>query len=623
MSKRSLRRSWSVVAVFAVVAVIGLVGASSSSADANFGFTRLQGTDRYDTARDVAAKTFGTSDAVVLASGENYPDALAASFAAGVPGVPILLTKKESLPAPTQTALTALKATKVTIAGGTGAISTAVEQDLKSKGLSVTRVAGDNRYATAVALAKSGGPTAVGKTGGPVPAAVPTAIVVSGEPGVFADALAAGPAAFASKLPVLLTPQAGLAPETKTFLKDADYGIKAVLIVGGTTVVSQSVEDEIKALGITVTRIAGANRSETATKVADYEIASLAFVKTHVDLARGDAFADALAAAAHSGKAKAPLLLTQDSTTLGAATKTWLGAHKADLKDGHIMGGTGAVSDAVEKEAETAAGNTSGTTSSTSSSSTTTTTSPLGGNTDQPGPPTFYSAAISFTTTPPPTTSKIVVTYSEAVVCTSVSAADFAITITDTDTANDKVTSGSTEIPAASPGDDPVVIAQCGNGSSDTSSKTVTLTPQTIITPRQEGKVSLKSNALVIDLGSNPQTAADFVSWVGPKFKSALFSNNGGNKISVTYDELLDCTSVSQSPDPVMTDYAVTNASNSTALQMTQVSCLGDTVTISLQAAPPQGASVKVALKDDNAKVTNQRGELQPTDDTLTFVAVP
>src|SRR5688500_8896551 len=96
MSKRSFRRSWSVVAVFAVVAVIGVIGAATSSADANFGLTRLQGADRYDTARDVAAKTFGTSDSVILASGENYPDALAASYAAGVPGVPILLTKHDS-----------------------------------------------------------------------------------------------------------------------------------------------------------------------------------------------------------------------------------------------------------------------------------------------------------------------------------------------------------------------------------------------------------------------------------------------------------------------------------------------------------------------------------------------
>jgi putative cell wall-binding protein len=617
MSKRSLRRSWSVVAVFAVVAVIGLVGAATSSADANFGFTRLQGTDRYDTARDVAAKTFGTSDSVVLASGENYPDALAASYAAGVPGVPILLTKKDSLPAPTQTALTALKATKVTIAGGTGAISTAVEQDLKSKGLTVTRVAGDNRYATAVALAKSGGPSKVGKTGGPVPPAVPTAIVVSGETGVFADALAAGPAAFAGKLPVLLTPQAGLAPETKTFLKDADYGIKSVLIVGGTTVVSQSVEDEIKAMEITVARIAGANRSETATKVADYEIANLAFVKTHVDLARGDAFADALAAAAHSGKSAAPLLLTQDATTLGAATKTWLAAHKADLKDGHILGGTAAVSDTVKTEAETAAGNTSGSTSSTSSSSTTATSSPLGGNTDLPGTPAFYGAVLTYATTPPPTSSKVVITYTEAVVCASVSKSDFKITITDGGGAADKVGSDN---PAPS-GEVVVSLAQCGNGSSDTSSRTVTLTPQLIITPRQEGTVSLQSGAQVLDLGSNAQAASDSHSWVGPKFKSTSFSNNGGAKIFVEYDQTLDCSSVSPGGfDPATADYKITTSANNgtaqTGVTITQVSCSGTTVTLGINGTLADGY---VALSNDSAKIANAKGELQPTDDTIAF----
>src|SRR5687767_13264384 len=98
MSSTRIRRSWAVVAVFSAVAVVSMVGAAISSADENFGFTRLQGADRYDTAKDVAIKTFGTSDIVVIASGETFPDALAAGFGAGIPGVPILLTAKNALP---------------------------------------------------------------------------------------------------------------------------------------------------------------------------------------------------------------------------------------------------------------------------------------------------------------------------------------------------------------------------------------------------------------------------------------------------------------------------------------------------------------------------------------------
>lgn len=375
MPKRSIRRSWAVVGVFSAVALISLIGAGTSNADDNFGFTRLEGNDRYDTARDVAIKTFGTSDNVVIASGETFPDALSAAYASGLENVPILLTAKDKLPAPTSAAITALGATKATIVGGTSAVSAAVEQELEDDGISTTRVAGTNRYDTAAKVAQSGGPEAVGTTGGPLPPAVPTAIVASGES--FADALSAGPASYAAHLPILLTPQAGLAPETKTFLEDEDYAIGAVLIIGGTSAVSQSVEDEIAAMDIEVTRIAGSSRSETATLVADYEVENLEFSGAHVELARGDGFADALAAGPHGGKGKAPLLLTGSPTTLSAATSDWLEANAETLKDGHILGGAAAVSQDVQDAAEEAGGNTGATTTSSSSSSTTTTTSPL------------------------------------------------------------------------------------------------------------------------------------------------------------------------------------------------------------------------------------------------------
>jgi putative cell wall-binding protein len=612
MSNTRTRRSWAVVAVFVMAGAVSLIGAATSNADANFGFSRLQGSDRYDTAKDVAIKTFGTSDLVIVASGETFPDALSSAFAAGVGKAPVLLTKSASLPAPTKTAITTLGAKNAVIVGGTSAVSADVEKQLKDSGLSVTRLAGNNRYGTAVEVAKSGGASAIGKTGGPVPPASPTAIVVSGE--AFPDALSAGPASDAAKLPILLTPQAGLASETKTFLGDSTYGIKTVLIIGGKAAVSQGVEDEIKAMGITVTRIAGTDRMDTAGQVADYELKNLTFSKAHVELARGDAFADALSAAPHAGKVPAPLLLTQDPTTLGSPTKTWLGAHKADLKDGHIFGGTSAVSDAVQDEAETAAGNTTGSTTTSSSSSTS---SSLLGNTDIPGAPIFYSAVLNVTTTPPPTTSKVVLTYNEPVQCASVSKADYTITITDGDRENDaiKLSDGST-VTAAKQGDDIVDVVQCGN-SGDTSSKTVTLTPREIITQRQEGRVDLASGAQVLDLGGNAQNSSDFRSFTGPKFKSVSFSNNGGSKFIVTYTGNLDCTSVGQTADPATGDYVVTDKSSNTAVQITNVSCSGDTVTIGVLTVVA-GNKQEIALKD-SSKVAGPRGELQPTDNTILY----
>ena len=72
------RRSWAVATVVALVAATALYTAGIGNAATGFGFTRFAGSDRYDTAAKVAIDTFGTSQTVVVTSGENFPDALTA-----------------------------------------------------------------------------------------------------------------------------------------------------------------------------------------------------------------------------------------------------------------------------------------------------------------------------------------------------------------------------------------------------------------------------------------------------------------------------------------------------------------------------------------------------------------
>src|SRR5438105_4786226 len=110
------RLSWMVVAV--AVGVLGFLLATiaSSPAKPGFHFSRFAGADRYDTARLIAAGAFPNgSGSVVLATGERFPDALAANYIAGVADVPILLTAVNSLPDATAKAITDLHATKVLV----------------------------------------------------------------------------------------------------------------------------------------------------------------------------------------------------------------------------------------------------------------------------------------------------------------------------------------------------------------------------------------------------------------------------------------------------------------------------------------------------------------------------
>src|SRR5437763_1203246 len=212
----SLRRRGARTAAAVAVCLIGvsltvLVPSTPAMALPSFRFTRLAGVDRYDTAR-LIAETRTSADNALLATGENFPDALAGNYLAGVKDAPILLTAGQTLSPPAAEALSKLNVKNVTLLGGPVAISTTVENDLKAKGLHVDRIAGQNRYQTAQLIATAPGQGPVGSDAGKR-----TAFVVSGEN--FPDALASGPLSSSAKLPTLLTAKSTLSPEAKPALQ--------------------------------------------------------------------------------------------------------------------------------------------------------------------------------------------------------------------------------------------------------------------------------------------------------------------------------------------------------------------------------------------------------------------
>src|SRR5690606_32189504 len=83
---------------------------------------RIGGLDRFETSALVSgfAEPGGT---VYLATGVDFPDALAAGSPAGLQQAPVLLVQPDGIPAVIQAQLLALQPTRVVILGGTGAIS--------------------------------------------------------------------------------------------------------------------------------------------------------------------------------------------------------------------------------------------------------------------------------------------------------------------------------------------------------------------------------------------------------------------------------------------------------------------------------------------------------------------
>jgi Cell wall binding domain 2 (CWB2) len=130
---RPMRNWWDVHGDFDAVAALhaGLTLTVTRIDSAAFGDLAGYSNDRYGTAAAVAEGAFPAGAAVVyVATGTNFPDALGASAAAAKAGGPVLLVTPTAIPPATAHELTALHPTAIYIAGGTGAVSLAVQAAL-------------------------------------------------------------------------------------------------------------------------------------------------------------------------------------------------------------------------------------------------------------------------------------------------------------------------------------------------------------------------------------------------------------------------------------------------------------------------------------------------------------
>jgi putative cell wall-binding protein len=127
---------------------------------------RIAGADRYEVARNLVSYAWGTTgtDAAYIATGDGFPDALAASAAAGSRGIPVVLVygKASSVDDATMTMLEGLGVSEPIIAGGPASVSAGIADDLGSLtgGVPVERLSGDNRYTASLAIARSAFDTA-------------------------------------------------------------------------------------------------------------------------------------------------------------------------------------------------------------------------------------------------------------------------------------------------------------------------------------------------------------------------------------------------------------------------------------------------------------------------------
>lgn len=308
----------------------GNIGQGTASNHAIQSLKRVWGITAYDTMRTINSIAFpDSSQYAVLTTGESYWDALSASGLAGKLQAPVLLTQGASLSEQTRLELVRLGVQKVYICGGVNAISKSVEDELAALGIAVERVAGAWASDTANEVAQH---------------LEQTDEAFLATSWGYEDALSVAPYNYATKKPLFLTDYTTGLLDENTLAAMKAQGITCIHIVGGTSVVPQAVEDQLREQGIQIDRIAGETAYDTSIALADF-LLTKGMHANNVGVATGWGFADALSGTALCGKNNSILLLADASNV--RAVKDVIEPHKSDITNAYIFGGEKVVASTV------------------------------------------------------------------------------------------------------------------------------------------------------------------------------------------------------------------------------------------------------------------------------------
>ncbi len=293
---------------------------------------RLAGANRTLTAIAVAESGWPNgASTVVLTRDDAFPDALAGAPLASMNNAPILLTNSQTLSSETAQEIVKLHPTKIIILGGTGVVSTDIQNTLEqSYKIPVDRIGGKDRFDTAAQIAQR-----VGNVSGKV-------VVAYGLD--YPDALAVSPWAAKNGVPILLSLTDTLPAYTSAAIQQLKPS--ETVVVGGSGVVSDAVKNALP----NATRYSGSNRYQTAADICTRlgKADGTQLNPSNVFVATGLNWPDALGGSALAGKDGNPIILT--GSTLDPTIADYIyGEHTAITKV-TALGGAGVVSDGVIDE---------------------------------------------------------------------------------------------------------------------------------------------------------------------------------------------------------------------------------------------------------------------------------
>lgn len=284
---------------------------------------RIAGDDRYATAAKLSHDGWPDgADTVLLATGENWPDALASAPLSHALDAPLLLTSQTSLPGSTAAELARLAPEQLIVLGGTGAVSpevaAAAARAASVEESAAERIDGADRYETAALIAERVG----------VPESGQVCVVTGSSP---ADAVSISSYAGANEIPIVLVRPGDMTAPTAAFAAAHDGTWRSTLVIGGTSVITSELAQTLP----NPTRLAGPDRYATNTAI----VQKLFTGQSVHYVANGEAYPDCLTAGVRGAKSVSPILLVQPRT-LSNYTRLYIENNETRIKSFTMVGGS-------------------------------------------------------------------------------------------------------------------------------------------------------------------------------------------------------------------------------------------------------------------------------------------
>ena len=308
------------------------VNKNNSSVDKPFTSLRLGGSDRYNTAIEIAKKFQNGKmlDNVVIANGSNFPDALTGSALATSLNAPILLTYTNY--APKTRTIEYIKSNlkkegTVYLLGSAGVVPDGYINELKAAGFSkFVRLGGSDRYATNLEIVNRMNV----KEGTPIFVANSTS---------FADSLSASPISAAKGMPIFLSFKDYMPEKTMNAIKKIKPS--KIYVVGSNGVITDGLANQLSKIA-TVIRLGGADRYDTCLAINKH----FNLDTDNAIIASGLDFPDALTGSVLAAKLNAPIILLP--SWVGERQKTYIDSTK--MRNLYVLGGNGLITDSMINE---------------------------------------------------------------------------------------------------------------------------------------------------------------------------------------------------------------------------------------------------------------------------------